>query len=108
MGENRARTDQFQLRLPIGLRDELKLAAAQNERSMTSEIIARLQGSSNSASNSLTKREHYAGLAMQGLLASPHFIDPDGLWTGNGAQPTAEAAVLLADALIAELAKGVE
>ena len=51
----------------------------------------------------LTKREQFAMAALQGLLASPHFIDPDGLWTGNGAEPTAEAAVILADALISAL-----
>lgn len=100
MGENRARTDQFQLRLPIGLRDELKLAAAQNERSMNSEIIARLQGSSNSASNSLTKLEHFAGLALQGLLGSN---GNDG--TYMRANELVREAVWYADALIAELSK---
>lgn len=46
----------------------------------------------------LTIREHYAGLAMQGLLASPEGegLDADGI---------AKYAVRRADALIAELAR---
>lgn len=47
----------------------------------------------------LTIREHYAGLAMQGILAA-NYGDPGIMWG-----PTAAHAVQLADALIAELAK---
>lgn len=95
MSENRTRIDQFQLRLPPGLRDELKLAAARHERSVNSEIVARLQVHGGQEHQAL--RAHYAGLAMQGLLAG----DPD-LRYGLAAQQ----AVAHADALVAELSKG--
>ena len=36
-------SDQFPLRLPDGMRDRLKHAAAANKRSMNAEIIARLE-----------------------------------------------------------------
>ena len=42
----------------------------------------------------LTKREHFAGLAMQGLIRH-----------GWQAQETAETAVMFADALLEELEK---
>ncbi len=45
----------------------------------------------------LTKREHFAGLAMQGLLAN---LPPDG---AIGDETTANKAVELADALLAAL-----
>ena len=47
--------------------------------------------------NGLTKREHFAAMAMQGLLACP-------LVTGNNEQ-IAKYARAAADALIAELNK---
>lgn len=47
----------------------------------------------------LTKREHFAGLAMQGLC---HAIDSQGTWAHDAAT-VAEAAVRYAVALLAEL-----
>lgn len=38
-------SDQFNLRLPDGMRDRLKAEADANKRSMNAEIVARLQGS---------------------------------------------------------------
>ncbi len=38
------RQDQYMLRFPDGMRDQLKVAAEQNGRSMNAEIIARLSG----------------------------------------------------------------
>lgn len=35
--------DQFVVRFPAGMRDELKARAAQNRRSMNSEVVARLE-----------------------------------------------------------------
>jgi hypothetical protein len=49
----------------------------------------------------LTKREHFAGLAMQGLC---HAIDSQGTWA-HDAQTVAETAVSYADALLAALDK---
>lgn len=50
------------------------------------------------AAPGLTIREHFAGLAMQGLLASPSY-------DGQQFTTIAHDAVEAADALIAELAK---
>jgi hypothetical protein len=50
----------------------------------------------------LTKREHFAGLAMQGLC---HAIDSQGTWA-HDAETVADAAVTYADALLAQLDKG--
>lgn len=47
----------------------------------------------------LTKREHYAGLAMQAIIAECGWSDD------NGAKIDAQRAVIYADALIAELEK---
>ena len=49
----------------------------------------------------LTKREHFAGLAMQGLC---HAIDSQGTWA-HDAETVAETAVRYADALLASLDK---
>ena len=46
----------------------------------------------------LTKREYFAGLAMQGLLAGPNIDD-------LSADQVASDAAIYADALIAELSK---
>jgi hypothetical protein len=43
MASTRSKQDQFQLRLPPGLRDQIKTAADASGRSMNSEIIARLE-----------------------------------------------------------------
>lgn len=45
-------SDQVKLRLPDGMRDELKEAAKVNGRSMNAEIIAKLQDYTDSPSNS--------------------------------------------------------
>lgn len=45
----------------------------------------------------LTKREYFASLALQGLLASPKPL--------NGAEDIADIAVMMADALIKSLNK---
>jgi hypothetical protein len=49
----------------------------------------------------LTKREHFAGLAMQGLC---HAIDSQGTWA-HDSETVADAAVIYADALLAQLDK---
>lgn len=43
--ESRTFQDKFMLRFPDGMRDRLKAAAADNNRSMNAEIIARLEAS---------------------------------------------------------------
>ncbi|QDI82365.1 Arc family DNA-binding protein [Methylorubrum populi] len=48
--------DKFMLRMPEGMRDRLKTAAEENNRSMNAEIIARLQVSLD-ASKSATEKQ---------------------------------------------------
>lgn len=91
--------NRFQVRMPDGMREAICEAAARNGRSMNSEIIARLQGSN----SSLSPREHFAGLALQGLLQG-HFAHygHDNFWAPYA---VADHAIECADALIAELSK---
>lgn len=49
----------------------------------------------------MTKREHYAGLAMLGLLSA---TNSDGDWAGVGENAAIEA-VKMADSLLQELSK---
>ena len=51
--------------------------------------------------NGLTKREHFAALAMQGILANPIYDPPRRAKLGG----MSEDAVAAADALLAELEK---
>lgn len=53
--------DQYMLRLPAGMRDEIKASAEANGRSMNAEIIARLVGQQ-------SLRDHFAGLALSATL----------------------------------------
>ena len=57
--ENRSLQDKFMLRLPDGMRERLKMAAAENNRSLNAEIISRLE---------LTL-EHFADLSAFGMDA---------------------------------------
>ena len=41
--ESRRMTERFMLRLPDGMRDQIRAAADTNNRSMNAEIVARLQ-----------------------------------------------------------------
>lgn len=52
----------------------------------------------------LTKREHFAGLAMQGILAGIHSAT-SGAWHGWSEGDFAKEAVTMADALLKELEK---
>ncbi|MBD9540149.1 Arc family DNA-binding protein [Ensifer sp. ENS04] len=56
--------EQYMLRMPKGMRDEIAAAATANGRSMNSEIIARLMGG-----DAETLRDKFAGQAMFGALA---------------------------------------
>ena len=51
----------------------------------------------------LTKREHFAAMAMQGLLSAAS--DKEGTWTHGGWDNVAYEAANIADALLAELEK---
>jgi hypothetical protein len=55
-------TDQFALRFPDGLRDQIKADAEANGRSMNAEIVARLEGGAE------TLRDKFAGQALAGRV----------------------------------------
>lgn len=82
---------QYTMRLPRELADSLAAAATANGRSLSAEIVHRVTASPSEL------RQHYAGLAMQGLCSGPNMK--------TSLIPA--MAVEIADALIAELAKPV-
>lgn len=84
--------DRFQVRLPDGLRDEIRAAAKANGRSMNAEIVSRLQGGE-------TLRDKFAGQAMAGLLAHT-FSDGSGFLHDLGAGAAAYQAYRIADAML--------
>ena len=57
--------EQMNVRVPNGLREELKLAAKANQRTMNGEVVARL-----SQPDGMTLRDWFAGQAMATLLAA--------------------------------------
>jgi plasmid stability protein len=76
--------DQFMVRLPDGLREDIKTAAKENGRSMNSEIVARLTG------QGISMRDKFAMAAMQGIVAQE--MNPESC---------ASEAYLVADAMLA-------
>ena len=80
-------SDQFPVRMPEGMRAEIKAAAKANGRSMNSEILARLDGPQ-------TLRDWFAGQAISGLIAA-----------GFDKGETVRLAYATADAMLAERAK---
>ena len=53
----------------------------------------------------MTLRDYFAAQAVTGLIASPDFLSPTGLFTGGGDDVMARAAYMIADAMLAERAK---
>ncbi len=86
MAENRTKSDAYMLRLPDGMRDELKTAAGANHRSMNDEIVARLSGSRR------TLRDWFAGQALLALTSVNTIQDRNSL---------SAAAYEVADAMLA-------
>ena len=92
--------DRFQIRLPDGLRDELKALAERNGRSMNAEIVARLQESLKSpypelsgyGFEALVRRLGGAVTAMENLFIATKEI------SFPGSQPTAEQIQAIRDA----------
>jgi hypothetical protein len=80
----------FGLRMLPDLKNGLEASATANGRSLNSEIVARLEDSS-----SPSLRDRFAMAALQS-------ISPFGL----SAREVAEAAYMIADAMLAERAKG--
>jgi hypothetical protein len=63
-----SKQDQFVLRFPSGMRDEIRIAAEENGRSMNSEIVARLSGDSERS----MLRDKFAMAALAGYFAAPN------------------------------------
>ena len=66
---------------------------------MKKETNERVIINANLPAHYASKREHFAAMAMQGIIANPGMIE-DAKYSG-----AAKAAVKMADALLAELAK---
>lgn len=79
--------DKFVARLPEGLRDEIKLAARDNARSMNSEIVSRLQN------QKISLRDHFATAALSGIVAAavPKDCALDTVWCAREAYELADA-----------------
>jgi len=92
--------EQFKIRLPDGMRDEIRAAAAANHRTMNAEVVARL-----TPPESMTLRDWLAGQALAGMLANPktqQFIaEIAAERTQDGAQLSAAASYEHADAMLA-------
>lgn len=88
-------SDQFGMRFPDGMRDEIAKAAKNNGRSMNAEIIARLE----SSSTGLSVRDHFAGMAMQARLTGFSSLTQAHNWTPDD---FAIDAYEIADAMLKE------
>lgn len=86
--------DQFPVRFPEGMREEIKAAAARNGRSMNSEILERLSASGIGGGKTL--RDEFAMAALIGMLAN-------GL---HPVEPVVGIAYSVADLMLAERKKG--
>jgi len=65
MPQHRQLEDKFILRMPDGLREQIKTDAKANSRSMNSEILARLSGQQR------TLRDEFAGRIAAGCVSNP-------------------------------------
>lgn len=89
--------DQYMLRLPAGMRDEIKASADANGRSMNAEIVSRLVGQQ-------SLRDRFAGQCISNSvlhLASYISEASEGFDIKTEAFLLASAAYELADAMIA-------
>ncbi|TAY68441.1 Arc family DNA-binding protein [Rhizobium leguminosarum] len=76
-------SDKFMLRLPDGMREELKEKAAANGRSMNTEIITRLEDSFESGNQAPSSIDEIAKLAARQLTSAPHIPmkDREAIWS---------------------------
>lgn len=85
--------EKFGLRLPVGLRDRVLQAAEKSHRSMNATMVHYIErGLEGGETPSL--RQHFAGLAMQGLLASG--VSP----LGGAGESIRDRAYALADLMV--------
>ncbi|MDH0907582.1 Arc family DNA-binding protein [Rhizobium pusense] len=64
-------SDQFPLRLPDGMREQIKIAAERNGRSMNAEIVTRLENSL-VGSQSNSSLDAIATAFVNKMIAAPH------------------------------------
>ncbi|HEU4986898.1 MAG TPA: Arc family DNA-binding protein [Rhizobiaceae bacterium] len=88
--------DKFIVRLPPGMRDQIKADAKVNARSMNAEIIALLT----ERGDRLALRDWFAGQALAAI------IQADGIQFANRMTEHAQFAYAQADAMLAEREKG--
>jgi hypothetical protein len=87
-------SDQFPIRLPDGVRDEIKRAAKASGRSMNSEIVSRII-----SPPAMTLRDWFAGQALAGIMASP--AEVTGKTLAEAHQKAADICYSAADAMLA-------
>lgn len=88
------KAERFQVRLPDGLRDEIKAAAEANGRSMNAEIVARLQ-------NQPSLRDLFACEALGSLMSQRVIaVDNLGYVLPSEKEPLCRAAYRFADAML--------
>ncbi len=85
--------DKYVLRLPDGMRDQIKADALANDRSMNAEIIARLSGAQPNL------RDQFAMAALTGLIAAMAHPDCGGSHN-HYPRDTADDAYRLSDAML--------
>lgn len=71
--ESRALQDKFMLRLPDGMRERLKRAAAANNRSMNAEILHRLEQSFAPLSNAYENPDKFL-MALEELMIRHGYV----------------------------------
>lgn len=89
MREAAQEQDKYVVRLPEGMRDEIKAAAFKANRTMNAEIVARL------ATGGETLRDRFAMAALTGLIVA-----------GFDKEQSVANAYATADAMLAERQKG--
>lgn len=93
--------DKYIVRLPDGMRDEIKAAAATANRSMNAEIVARL--SQSGIGGGKTLRDEFAIAALAGHLAS---LNPTAEHDPDSAAAFARSSYQIADAMLSERQNG--
>lgn len=69
--------DQYIVRFPDGMRDELKAAAKANGRSLNAEIIHLVERGQASTNNQITPRDLFAATALKALISSGAITTPE-------------------------------
>lgn len=98
-------SDKYMLRLPDGMREEIKAAATANRRSMNAEIIARMTANDPERQ---TLRDWFAGQALAAVIGNNELLNQisDLNPGGNMVALVSQHAYAFADAALVARAKG--